>query len=622
MKKLIVIVGLAILSSTFFSCSKDKTLDRALRLAGENRIELEQVLRHYAADPADRQKLAAAKFLIRNMPGHGTYSDAITAHYYEAVLATYPNLHPHTLHTLLCLPDFYNTYLAERTEDIQNISAEFLIWHIDRVFALWHATPWHEDIPFEIFCEHLLPYRAGSEPLDYLMHRPDVNIDSMLTIWRNYNTEIPSFRAYAAALAFPVRERSYNLPAPVGNHVYNFDCISNAVQYMLLNRLIGVPAAIDYTPDWPHRNGRHYWDYAFDPVRPETVSLHGDFRKFAKIYRTTYSHNPMPRYNGRDYIPGLFQRPFNRDVTDLYVSTEDVVVRMDGRLRHHKPDHIYLCIFNELVWRPVAWAEVRGRMARFEKVGTGIAYLPVFFNGKEMMPAGYPFILHYDGTVQELKPDADDSTTLRLRRKHTMHAQQLAWDSSIAGMMVKGVDTAEDETLLHTFTLDSSAPYYSVAFEQPQEFRLWKFEMPPRTHPADVAELCLYDASGAIISFDGAQFVHNGRDERPHNLIDGDVLTYGMIRNNLIIDFGAPVEVSRIDVMARNDDNYIVPGQIYELFYMDRDKWVSLGIQVADERFLEFDDVPQGALYWLRNRSKGREERIFTASRDGEIKFW
>ena len=239
-----------------------------------------------------------------------------------------------------------------------------------------------------------------------------------------------------------------------------------------------------------------------------------------------------------------------------------------------------------------------------------------------MMPAGYPFILHYNGTVQELRPDADDSATLRLRRKHTMNAQQLSWDLSVAGMMVKGLDSSGDEEHLHTFMLDDSAPYYSAAFEQPRKFCAWRLEMPPRSHPADIADICFYDPSGTAISFDDARFIHNDRDERPHNLIDGDVLTYGFIRNRLVIDFGEPVEVSRIEVTARNDDNYIVPGQVYELFYMDRNGWVSLGVRLADARFLEFTGVPQGALFWLRNRSKGREERIFTVSRDGEVKFW
>ena len=51
----------------FPSCRRDVALERALALAGENRQELEHVLWHYKDDSL---KLAAARFLIENMPYH------------------------------------------------------------------------------------------------------------------------------------------------------------------------------------------------------------------------------------------------------------------------------------------------------------------------------------------------------------------------------------------------------------------------------------------------------------------------------------------------------------------------------------------------------------------------
>ena len=42
-------------------------LEQSLQLAGDNRGELEKVLDHYKNNP---QKLAAARFLIENMPAH------------------------------------------------------------------------------------------------------------------------------------------------------------------------------------------------------------------------------------------------------------------------------------------------------------------------------------------------------------------------------------------------------------------------------------------------------------------------------------------------------------------------------------------------------------------------
>lgn len=66
--KSIFIIGLAIFAVLFLmACNSvnDKRLEQALLFAGDNRVELEQVLTHYESHP---QKLEAARFLICNMP--------------------------------------------------------------------------------------------------------------------------------------------------------------------------------------------------------------------------------------------------------------------------------------------------------------------------------------------------------------------------------------------------------------------------------------------------------------------------------------------------------------------------------------------------------------------------
>lgn len=53
------------------SCTPDRQrLDAALEAAGDNRAELEKVLRHYKGDTL---KYRAARFLIENMPYHTYY---------------------------------------------------------------------------------------------------------------------------------------------------------------------------------------------------------------------------------------------------------------------------------------------------------------------------------------------------------------------------------------------------------------------------------------------------------------------------------------------------------------------------------------------------------------------
>lgn len=39
-------------------------------------------------------------------------------------------------------------------------------------------------------------------------------------------------------------------------------------------------------------------------------------------------------------------------------------------------------------------------------------------------------------------------------------------------------------------------------------------------------------------------------------------------------------------------------------------KWISLGRKLAVDNKLHYDDVPKGALLWLKNHTQGKEERI------------
>ena len=58
--------------------------------------------------------------------------------------------------------------------------------------------------------------------------------------------------------------------------------------------------------------------------------------------------------------------------------------------------------------------------------------------------------------------------------------------------------------------------------------------------------------------------------------------------------------------------NTIFPGDDYELFYYQYPEgWISLGMQTAEKEELIYTNVPAGSLYWLRNLSTGKEERIF-----------
>ena len=85
-------------------------------------------------------------------------------------------------------------------------------------------------------------------------------------------------------------------------------------------------------------------------------------------------------------------------------------------------------------------------------------------------------------------------------------------------------------------------------------------------------------------------------------------------------DFGREITIDALGICPRNDKNNIIKGLEYELFYWDR-RWISLGMNTANDYFLVFDNVPQNALLFLICTTEGKENRIFTYDNNKQ-KWW
>ncbi|WP_186754181.1 RICIN domain-containing protein [Echinicola salinicaeni] len=173
-------VFLLVLSFLWYACHKPVDIEKiaphqvveVLEKAGDNRGELESVMIHYAQHPEDSLKLQAAFFLIGNMGGYYSRTvegtDHLASLYRELGNIPGPQrkeLYRHYLDSLQINFD------AERAYDTHHISSDYLINHIDQVFATWEKTPWKDNYSFETFCEYVLPYRMSDEKLtDWRSH--------------------------------------------------------------------------------------------------------------------------------------------------------------------------------------------------------------------------------------------------------------------------------------------------------------------------------------------------------------------------------------------------------------------------------------------------------------------
>lgn len=609
---------LGLLIALELSCSRPTPLDEALQLSGKNRIHLEQVLRHYSLHPADSLKYRAACFLIENMPGHGWYEgtelDAYH-HWVDSACATTNEAFKATLHEA-CLQ--WEEMLEKLTflEDIKHLDSNFLITHIDSTFGAANKRPWLKTLTFEQFCEYILPYRVGHER-PRLLYRLQ---DSL------YQTEVKSLLNYDdvlrdASLIFRLQP-PYNSFAQSTPNVYKtfhlhstiIGCVSTATYHLWMSKLFLYPSVMDLTPAYPFRDGRHCWNMVYDNTQTSR------FKKFiqenndyAKVYRQTFSKHLKPISHNNEYIPPFFKEKFYQDVTADYIITSDITITPQTPI---SATAAYLCVFNELKWEPVAWAPQEKNGFKFNNVGRGIVYLPVIYTTPKPTAISFPFILYPTGQTKKLQPDTINLCTLRLYRKypqkHTIEYNNQRFTEAF--IEASNDSTFHSKDSLGSFSEILNSQWAVTPITKHKPYRYWQIKS---SKQFIIGECMLYNTRGKRIIPPESSII--GKREA----FDNNPISYIFSDNTckLTIDLGYPQILSKIECLLQNDGNSVWPGHCYELFYHNGNKWVSLGIKEAQDRWIEFENIPGNALLWLRDLTTGRQERIFTVT-DNIINFW
>lgn len=395
-------------------------LDHALREAGANRAELERVLAHYRdvgdieKNAGDPEKLAAARFLIENMPGKGYIVTELRDK--QGTVIPYDPLAYKTFKESQAALDVLEKKHGElefardrMVEDLKTVTADFLIQHIDHAFAVWRKTPAARRTGFDAFKNFILPYRGSQEPIeDWIrpLHEryaaiaaelgPDADIKA---IYSALNADVHKRVRFNERFYLHPTDQGFGEMLETGQG--RCEDITNMTTFAA--RSMAIATAADYTPWWGHRDNNHAWN----------VLLDADGRGFdkgnahaAKVYRKTFAiqRDALPFHlpEGR-VAPNRFMASTTAmDVTDQYGPTTDVVVTdlYPGDVRTEK--HAYLCVFNGGVWKAIQWAPIEDGRVTFERMGRNICYLPAVHDGENLVALAPPRIVHKNGVVEVL----------------------------------------------------------------------------------------------------------------------------------------------------------------------------------------------------------------------------
>ncbi len=155
---LVILFTLATLSAC--TSRNPNYLEQSLQLAGKNRGELEKVLDHYKDNP---QKLAAAHFLIENMPYH-YYFAGKGMEDYDSIYARMA-IEPKQLRDSIFREMMMDIHFEEKIPrwDIEALDAEQLIKAVEDACMTWQQASWSKNYDTHIFFDYVLPYRLFNE---------------------------------------------------------------------------------------------------------------------------------------------------------------------------------------------------------------------------------------------------------------------------------------------------------------------------------------------------------------------------------------------------------------------------------------------------------------------------
>jgi hypothetical protein len=649
-----------ILIVIFVSCNKyPGKISQVMEEAGSNRAELEKVLSHYQKN-GEKEKYRAALFLIGNMEDKAGNYYPNGAAFFE-LLKGLDSLKARKAHQ-----DRVDAYIREQrsqlarerkipvptrvSRDIHVIKAAFLIQHIDLAFRVWKNKPWAAHLSFEQFKEWVLPYRIYDEPLQNWRAFFIEELD-----WLEDSLDKPGDPREVCLLLNRVIAREFQFSHDLGflpqlgpldtwKHMSG-TCYHRYYIFAMAARAIGLPLAIDFTLQYSEYPGSHSWTVLLDKdgtIKPfnggeneikffEPAACPIGSGKVTAIFRNTFgkNHESLSEQLAINQVPPSFRNSYMKRVTHEYPGMDKADIRfsLDGPLH----EYAYLLSFTYGTGvKAVEYTRIKNYEAHFQHVGRDGIYLLAYYANEGFVPLAAPFILPEDaGSIRYVQANRVQTENLVLYRKFPVKYTTREFAKGMIGAKIQG---ANHPSFQHAVNLhEIEKPIYSfkeIPVNGGRKFCYYRY-LATDTSEVRVADMHFFTSgkNGERRQLQGRVFGHvpgtTGQDHTVfEHAFDNNIRTNfnAPAGSWVAMDLGKATSLTSFRAMPRNNLNIVEPGDIYELLMFDNG-WKSLGQKKAGDYHVHFENVPKNALLLLKNRSRGREERIFMY-KDGKQDWW
>lgn len=641
---------------TLFSCKPKLPNDigEILKRNHTNSKELIKIIKHYQK-ANDSLRLEATYFLIRNMEGHVSVQGKILKPYIELHNEVIKKQRVESSFLISKLKDSIFFYHQSELNDVQEINdidiitSDLFIENLEHSFYLWQNMPWTNHLNFNEFCELILPYRISNEPLQswkttlfndykYLFD----TLKATASAWAAceiVNNEI--FKKYYYSDCFdgdpltPVLEMHWN---QVGA------CYHRYIYVTAVMRSLGLPVTIDFTPQYGRWNGNHSWtvilnsDHHYIPFNGGDTILYGNTNRVpvgsciaSKVYRNTYGKqkNTLALLaNKNENLPLFFQNSRMIDVTNQYsLPLTDLEFSITEIQIPENVACAYLAAFDQMgTLIPVDWCKIEHDKLFFKHISASSTYVPVLFYDEELLPIEYPVTVQFEKDVIQRNP-LEKNETITIYRKYPPEGL-FEFGMNMLGCRFEGSNLESFYNCENLYSVDTFPDHFMTSeIRNKNSFRYVRY-FSNNDKNVDVAEIEFYGLNefGKEIKLTG-KTIGNSIDSVSKNnytnLFDNNIRTYyhGSTYSWVGYDLGKKYRITKIRYLGRNNFNIIEVGDTYELYYFDLNGWNSLGKKVATSNNITYDNVPKNALLYLRNLSRGKQERVFVYDNGHQV-WW
>lgn len=605
------------------------------------REKYSSVLQHYLQNENDSLKYKAALFLIDNMDGHKS-PEGNQIEVFKVKIGEI-----NSQNGIRELNEAWNLSGKEggtmMVPDSAVVTPRLLVSNIDASFDSWESAPWKSEIDFSTFCNYILPYRCSNEHIGgnwrkamkdkygYVINGETYMLKAFAKIKKAVYDDVVLSNAYCP----------YEMDVITTHRIGKAECGQRAIVLADVLRALGIPSAIDFTPVWADYSSKsHGWVSVIDKEGVTYTVFEND--TIAKTLNPIDASVFIPKYivNEEDNCPydikqsktavkvyreefaitnpliesreGFLNSPFLHDVSDKYGLTSQLSINVNTDKK------VFLCTYvSASDWMPIAHTKPVCGKAIFENVGrNSVCTAFTEENGKRMYISS-PFIVGDNGIEKIFTGNKEKMTEININRKYPL-CQYIA---DVWGYMRDGVFLGSNDSCFvknDTLATIQTMPYgiTNIKSVSNKKYRFLRYKA-PQNNRSSLSELQFWVQSkdGSKTKLHGI-YSSNGVDATHlEYLEDGNTATSCRGQNpeyTITVDLGIgnSSNVDGITYAPSTDLNFVEKGHLYELYYFDT-SWKLIGKQIATNDFLVFKEVPGDVILLLKDKTAGREERIF-----------